>query len=253
MENLMPSDAASSNVIRPPESVMKKSMGVADFELYVESGDRSLTELERFLAGLGMSLTDFDNAIDIGSEAGRLAQHLCAKYPALAYLGIDIDEESVNFCRSLNITGARFETVIADNMEVESELFDFCYSHSVITHLDKHHVNEFFRFATDKLKPHGIFVFSFNGKYSFKKDLENIVAHGGSLLEQLYRTELLASQGYLYIDKSYDAQIGLPEFYQNTFHRFDYLEALISNRFDILAYYPRADLGWQDVIVAQRK
>ena len=106
--------ANALEIVCPPDSVMRKSMGVADSQLYIKSGTQSLHELEQWLAGVGRGLTDGMKFIDVGSGSGRLAQPLLAKYPELNYLGVDIDEESIAFCESIGIPSARFSLVNAE-------------------------------------------------------------------------------------------------------------------------------------------
>ncbi len=137
-------------------------------------------------------------------------------------------------------------------MAVPDRQFEIIYSHSVITHLNDALVRGFLNFCGEVLIPGGLLVFSFNGRFAFSRDIENILKHGASFLEVVSRMEKVNSQGYLSFDKSYDSTIGLPSFYQNTFHKLDYLQSLLSPRFEVMAFYPCADLGWQDVIVARK-
>ncbi len=130
--------------------------------------------------------------------------------------------------------------------------FEIAYSHSVITHLNDSLVRGFLDFCGELLIPGGLLVFSFNGRFAFSRDIANILKHGASYLEAVSRMEKVNSQGYLFVDKSYDSTVGLPSFYQNTFHKLDYLQSLLSPRFEVMAFYARADLGWQDVIVARK-
>ena len=111
-------------------------VGPATLEEYVAQGRRKLAQLQR------LGLRADARFLDIGCGTGQLTEQLAvALSPAGCYVGTDIAEEAVAFCRCrFPHPNFRFVRNEATQLPIEGEVFDIVYLASVFTHMELHEI-----------------------------------------------------------------------------------------------------------------
>ncbi len=116
--------------------------------------------------------------VEIGCGCGRIALHLKADYFSGTYLGIDIDPEMIEYCRShfpaprfafalsphksSTYHGAEFSSREPRSFTVaQPETRDFVFSTSLFTHLLENEIVFYLKESFRALRPHGMAVMSF--------------------------------------------------------------------------------------------
>lgn len=123
-------------------------------------------------------LTADSDIVEIGCGCGRIAMHLNAEYFRGTYLGIDIDPEMIDYCRSY-LPSPRFTFSLspqtsstyrgADNLSTAPGDFtiaapnskDFVFSTSLFTHLLEKEMGFYLRESFRALRDNGTMVMSF--------------------------------------------------------------------------------------------
>lgn len=131
--------------------------------------------LECFAKGY---LTAAADIVEIGCGCGRIATHLNADYFSGTYLGIDIDPEMIEYCRS-HFPSSQFTFALSPHTSstyhslarsaqkplsfslAEPESKDFIYSTSLFTHLLEEQVTFYLRQSFRALRHGGMVVMSF--------------------------------------------------------------------------------------------
>lgn len=154
------------------ELVLKTGGGANNFE---EIATHHLNRL-----GQELKFSKRDQILEIGCGIGRDAINFLNFRPSIgSYLGIDIIFESVNWCqKNISKRDARFEFHhfnIADQLHnpygvlsmqqvrlpVSNSSIDKVFGWSVLTHMTKEDIREYFREIKRVLKPEGLGFFSF--------------------------------------------------------------------------------------------
>jgi SAM-dependent methyltransferase len=106
-------------------------VGPATLDEYVAQGRRKLVQLQQ------LGLRPDARFLDIGCGTGQLTEQLAAALsPAGCYVGTDIAEEAVAFCRRrFPQANFRFLRNDATHLPIEEEVFDIVYLASVFTHM----------------------------------------------------------------------------------------------------------------------
>ena len=144
-----------------------------DDDYYVQSARADVSRLEQ-LCGLGEGST----LLDLGSGQGRLAIGLMVTMPEVNYFGIDVDQQSIDWCKRnisaiapnfrfihtdilndrYNPHGARFEPPIA--LPLSSDSIDVAFAYSVFTHMRTVDVSLYLEELRRVLKAGGAFLFT---------------------------------------------------------------------------------------------
>jgi len=85
------------HVALPPPAFRAMVAGSEDANWFIESGRRSVADLERALAAVGRTLASFDQVLDFGCGCGRMDRWLLERGVNLT--GLDIEEQLVHWCR----------------------------------------------------------------------------------------------------------------------------------------------------------
>ncbi|MGA9285451.1 MAG: class I SAM-dependent methyltransferase [Solirubrobacteraceae bacterium] len=217
--------------------------------LFLQTGQRSLEDLERALAAVDRSLATQNSILEFGCGCGRIMRWMEDVGSTKTLAGTDIDKQAIKWA-SENISFASF--AVNDGLpptNYEDGEFDLIINHSVFTHLDESYQDQWLAELQRITAPGGLLVLSTHGEHAFQTAEQQLPAD--SHQRRQWR-ETLERDGILFI--SDDAYVGsaFPDFYHTTFHAPWYLFAHWSQWFDVLAVLPQSSLAFQDQIVLRR-
>ncbi len=179
--------------------------------------------------------------LDWGCGCGRVLRHLVRLLPeGTRFIGADIDREAIGWCQEHLGSVARF---VVNNASppialVDAAEVDLLYGVSVLSHLPEPMQDAWLAEIARLLKPGGLALLS---------------VHGPSLLPPDLDARWLAgfeTRGFGF--HAGGGTMGLPDFYQQAFHRQDYIERHWSQWLEPLAVLPRGMAGYQDLVVCRR-
>jgi SAM-dependent methyltransferase len=238
--------AAAPPVDLPPPKLREMVAGTDDATWFLESGRRSIDDLQRALASVGRSLDSFTDVLDFGCGCGRMSRWL-VEHPGLAVTGIDIDAPMIEWCAA-HLGGGRFET--NDGLpptKYPDDTFDLVVNHSVFTHLDDVYQDRWLAELSRITRPDGILVLSFSGDHAFEQHEADITAIDPAVAAR-ERADLEAN-GILFVSDPVHHDLGFPGFYFATFHKPRYVLEHWQQWLELLAYIPRNNLDFQDAVV----
>jgi len=159
----------------PPHEMRFNGPDQQDDDFYLRS---SIGEADRVIGTLGCGPSDV--VVDIGCGQGRLAIGLVRKYDRLRYLGIDVAEKSIRWCRRhiearsptyrfhhIDLVNARYNpdgTPLAAGfrLPVDSDSADIVYMWGVVTNMEPEHMPVYAAEIARMLKPGGRFYLTAN-------------------------------------------------------------------------------------------
>jgi 2-polyprenyl-3-methyl-5-hydroxy-6-metoxy-1,4-benzoquinol methylase len=229
----------------PPAPMRLMVAGTDDAGWFVESGRRSVADLERALAAANRTLESFTDVLDFGCGCGRMSRWLLER--GVRVTGVDIEAPLIEWCRT-HLPEGTFEvdpplppTHFADHT------FDLVVNHSVFTHLDEEYQDQWLAELARIARPNGLLVLSFSGEGPFAK-LEEITSAVDAAVAAQRRAEFDARGIVFIID---DTSHGFPDFYHATFHKPEYVMEHWGRWFEVLAHLPRNNLDFQDAVVVR--
>jgi SAM-dependent methyltransferase len=223
----------------PGERLINRVASGADLEAFHRSGADSVAELRRTLAIAGRELESFSSALDFGCGCGRMLIWLKDVAASVDLHGTDIDADAIAWCREhlpharCEVNGAEPPTAYADAS------FDLVYNHSVFTHIDERLQDLWLAELQRITRPGGLLVLSVHGEHAVPEGAWEI-------------RDKLESTGIAYMDKTFPQRIGLPDWYQSTWHAPWYVFEHWQRWFRVRAYVPGAALGLQDHVLLER-
>ncbi len=220
----------------PPAYLRYRVHGSPYAEGFLKMGKRCSEDIEAALKKVGKDFDSFQNVLDFGCGCGRTLMWFTDRSPRL--YGTDIDAEAVSWCRN-NLDLARLSVNDAlPPLEYPSETFDLIYAISVFTHLDEDYqfrwLNELKRVA----RPGGIVILTVHGPRAWRDLPHKDVAD-------------IEKEGFKFI--SSNAMKGIfPDWYQNAYHKKEYIRNKYPKYFNVLDYIPRGMSNFQDVVMLQK-
>jgi len=106
-------------------------------------------------------LRDGMAVLDFGCGSGRVATKLAQKVQLASFIGIDVIPELLAYARTVSPPDYVFLLNPSLKVPVENSAFDFVYAFSVFTHLLQTEILLYTHDIFQKLKPGGLFLFSF--------------------------------------------------------------------------------------------
>jgi SAM-dependent methyltransferase len=218
--------------------------------LFLQTGQRSLVDLERALAAVDDTLERHQSILEFGCGCGRIMRWMEDLAGSQALVGTDIDAAAIEWA-SANLPFARFD--VNEGLppsRYEDGEFDLVVNHSVFTHLDEHYQDLWLAELQRITLPDGLVVLSIHGEHAFAISEQQL--DSGSRQRREWRATL-ERDGILYIaDDSYVGS-AFPDFYHTAFHAPWYVFEHWSYWFEVLAYLPRSSLDFQDQVVLRRR
>jgi len=230
----MPSDATDA----------KKEEG------FIESGMKSLGEMERLCAFAGIDLDSPVAVLDWGCGPGRVTLRLIEQHPALNVTGIDVDEGAIDWLSAQDLDAKFLAIETEPPIPFEDGSFDLCVNHSVLTHIDRPAQRAWLAEIARVLKPGGHFVTSVHGPSVLLQTLENI-----STIPALSERWISQWQSDRFVWAPEDAHTGSihHDGYHTTFQHPATVEELSGYRLETRIVWAQGDLGFQDMIVLRRR
>jgi SAM-dependent methyltransferase len=240
------------NEQRPPwpgDELVSRVTGQTDPDVFFESGQQSVRDLDRALAVIGRSLDSYATILEFGCGCGRILLWL-EQLSAVAELhGVDIDERAIRWAQA-NMPYATFK--VNDPLpplDYPDGFFDLVYNHSVFTHLDEEYQDRWLAELRRVTRPGGTILLTVHGDDAVRYSEELTAGAGGD--STWLRAELRKS-GIAFVRQ--DSNIGgsFPAFYHSTFHAPWYVFDRWGASLRIKAYLAGASLGFQDIVLMER-
>ncbi|MBA3651497.1 MAG: class I SAM-dependent methyltransferase [Chthoniobacterales bacterium] len=216
----------------PPENLRLRVHGNGDEASFLSVGRQMAAEIKRVIAEEGLALESFERILDFGCGCGRILRCLGRHS---GFIATDLDPEAITWCQANLSDLATFE-VNGDRppLSHESDTFDFVYAISVFTHLPEDLEQLWLEELRRVTRPGGTLLLTVHGERLFRR------------VPRAARQEL-RERGFCH--SNCGSTEGLPDYYQTSFHREDYIRREWAKFFQIRRIAP---LGAQDAIICQK-
>ena len=220
----------------PPEPLRSRVHGMSDEVTFLSYGYEIASSIKQLLGAEGLQFDSFARILDFGCGCGRVLRFFEQRPPTCKLFATDIDEEAISWCRHHLATLATF-TANGDRppLNYEANTFDFIYAISVFTHLPEALEILWLEELQRTVKPGGILFLTVHGERLFQN-----VPKGSQ--------DELSHRGFCHTNCGITS--GLPEYYQTSFHREEYIRRRWSDFFQIRTI---AALGDQDLVVCEKR
>ena len=104
------------------------------------------------------------SVLDLPCGYGRVTRTLRCRFPSAQFTVCDLEKDAVDFCAGAFNARGVYSTKEFDALDLE-ERFDLIWVGSLITHLDKNAISNFFRFVRRHLSNVGVAVVSSHGPF----------------------------------------------------------------------------------------
>jgi SAM-dependent methyltransferase len=147
----------------PPSKLIYDVIACRWRQVYYDSGEAIIDDMEQILASNGRPLSDFDSILDFGCGSGRLLRHVRQRTDA-ELSGSDYNPEMIAWCDS-NLPFGTFESNPAEPpLAFDNEAFDFAYARSVFTHIPPDAGKRWMKELARVLRPGGRLYFTMHGR-----------------------------------------------------------------------------------------
>ena len=222
----------------PPAHLRYRVHGSPSVEGFLKVGKRLSEDIEAALKSIGEDFGSFQNILDFGCGCGRTLVWFESRFRSLCLHGTDTDAEAISWCHD-NLDFAKFSVNNAlPPLEYPSETFDLVYAISVFTHLDEDYQFRWLNELKRVTRPKGVVLLTVHGRHVWKNLHEEKVAD-------------IRERGFKFVAANTMRGI-FPEWYQNAYHKKEYIFDQYSKYFDILKYIPRGMGNLQDVVILRK-
>jgi len=235
---LLASHKTKKQELLPPQHLRFRISGTRDAKIFMHNGvvgsEQMVSYVEKYDHSPQRSLLDW------GCGCGRYAYHITKKWPQISYTGADVDAEAINWCNTHLTQGTFVVTDFYPPTSFANEQFTSVIASSVMTHLTQQNQLVWLKEMHRILKPGGIFIASVLG---FTAALR---------IPRLEKK--LRKKGF--IDYHQDPALNgiAPEgYYRDVFQTEQYTRQNWSTFFEIKEYVPAGLMGYQDLVILQKK
>ena len=228
----------------PPPLLRYRVHGSLDRDSFLCVGRTCVEDLKNSLRLIGRDLYSFQNVLDFGSGVGRVLRHFYDHPPSFQVYGTDVDAQAIAWGRRK----LPFVTFLVNDplppLPFAAGTFDLIYAVSVFTHLDEAHQLAWLKELKRVSKPGAILLLSTHGRFA-----QLGASQQGSLSPE--DAEALQTKGLLFkvLERGRFKLDGLPDFYQCTFHRKEYVLEVWSQFFTVKHYIERGINNYQDLVI----
>jgi len=242
---------ANSDLPLPPKHLRLRVAGNDDADRFAKSGRMSVQDLDRALASIGRSFSEFADVLEWGCGCGRILRHLRPAQASEKLYGVDIDQEAVSW---INENLPRVSASRIDGMPplpYTADSFDLIFNHSVMSHLNEVYQDAWLAELARVLRPGGIITLTVKGRHAFKHYVQTAGMIASARITDRAAEDTLRSNGIIYIDEDQWSRV-FPNFYHTAFHDVGYVFDRWTRFFDLRSYIPRGALDHQDMVVLQK-
>lgn len=228
----------------PPPLLRYRVHGSLDRDSFLCVGRTCIENLKNSLTLIGRDLYSFQNVLDFGCGCGRIVRHFYDHPSSFQMYGTDVDAQAIAWCRRR----LPFVTFLVNDplppLPFAAGAFDLIYAVSVFTHLDEAHQLAWLKELKRVSKPGATLLVSTHGRFAQL----NASQQGGLSPED---AEALQTKGLVFkVSETGRFKLdGLPDFYQCTFHRKEYVHEIWSQFFTAKHYIERGINNDQDLVV----
>lgn len=124
------------DLIIPPEHIRGGRYETP--EVYLSSGKEMIKKMLQLVKASDFSFAEGNRILDFGCSAGRMIRHLKNFSEFCEIWGVDIDAESIYWCKQHLYPPFNFATTTTiPHLPFEDRYFDLIYAGSVFTHIDE--------------------------------------------------------------------------------------------------------------------
>lgn len=233
----------------PGEELVYRVTNQTDRRLFLESGQRSVRDLENMLALAGKKFSDFRRILDFGCGCSRTLLWMGPVAEESELFGCDIDERMVAWGRD-NVPWATFTVnQPLPPLDYPDGHFDLIYASSVFTHIDENYQDQWLAELKRLTSPGGLLILSVHGEYVLGP-FEKAEKDAGYDLHDI-RGEL-GEKGICFLDQDIFVGSSFPDFYHSTFHAPWYIYEHWGRFFYVRALVSRGHFDFQDYVLLER-
>jgi SAM-dependent methyltransferase len=232
----------------PRPELMHRVAATDDPAWFVESGRRSLGDIEAVLGLADRGVADATRLLDFGCGCGRVLRHLRSVSERVEIHGVDTDPEAVECVRATLpfVTATTIEPL--PPLPFTDAYFDLVVNHSVFSHLPEDYQDAWLAELHRVTAPGGVVELTVHGPHAFEQ-LCYMLDHAGRDTESMRRE--FRDHGFVYVhDGSWESTF--PDYYQNAYHSPAYVFEHWGRVFDVVAVVARRALDFQDVVLLRR-
>lgn len=234
----------------PGEELVYRVTNQTDKRLFLESGERSVRDLETMLALAGRKLTDFKRILDFGCGCSRTLIWMEHIGKDSELFGSDIDDRMIQWGKD-NVPWATFSVnQPLPPLDFPDGHFDLIYASSVFTHIDENYQDQWLAELKRATNPGGLLILSVHGEYVLDP-FEKAEKEAGYDLHDI-RGEL-SETGICFLNQDIFVGSSFPDFYHSTFHAPWYIFEHWGKFFYVRAYVARGHFDYQDYVLLERR
>ncbi len=225
----------------PPITLRHRVHGSVKPDGFLRVGRTCAADIAWLLEAHGYDLPSFHRILDFGCGCGRVMRYLRDYALTSEMYGTDIYPEAIDWCRK-HLSGIHFGTnESSPPTEYPDEYFDLIIAISVFTHLDEALQNAWLLEIRRILKPGGVLFATLLGSELPRTctDKATLMDKGTGVVSRIGRTGVFKADG-------------LPDFYQTTYHRRDYVERVWRRLFDVISFDEKAVSHHQDLVLLRK-
>ena len=221
----------------PPPDLRARVHGEEELSSFHKIGKVVSLNLESTIQSIPIQLENNSHILDFGCGCGRIISWFYNLYPNSKFYGTDIDNEGITWCQeNLSNIGNFSVNEVMPPLPYSEQFFALIYSISIFTHLPE------------------------DMQFAWLKELKRVCKKGAYLLLTVHGEDLFTmnsdsaktefnKNGFYY--SVGDGTIGLPEFYQTSFHTETYIQDHWSNFFEIEKIVRKGIANHQDLIICK--
>lgn len=221
----------------PPADLRARVHGAEELSGFLRIGKTVATDLESTVNSIPIKIDNASNILDFGCGCGRVMSWFQDLYPDSKFYGTDIDSEAITWCQEhLSDRGDFQINQPMPPLPYSDKFFDLIYSISIFTHLPEDMQFAWLKELKRVCKQGAYLLLTVHGKQLFPSRIES------------FKSELEKKGFYYFVENQ---TVGLPEFYQTSFHTESYIGDRWSDFFEIEKIIPQGIANHQDLVVCK--
>jgi SAM-dependent methyltransferase len=246
-------DAAAVTAIGKPvpgPDLIWRATGARSPRWFLESGERSVGEMDAVLARAGSRLDSHDRILDFGCGCGRVLLWLDGLAPETELIGTDVDREAVEWARTHIPYAQLLVNQPLPPLALPDGAVDLVINHSVFTHLDETFQDAWLAELRRLTRPDALVLLTVHGEHAWERSISGWKGENLSGVERYERR--WRDHGFVFVENADEWEGAFPDFYHSAFHAPWYLESHWSRFFIVEEHAARASLDFQDYVLLRR-